>query len=239
MLSEGRRERQLGAVQEREKAGRQASVNMPGTIRRVGHRELSLLFLPKNSLETASSTESWTAQWNKTHRHLGVHSCGTAKHGTKYKKLLNCASWNSTKTLTSTSWIHDMCCLITNSELKSFHIVQKENNLRASCLARFTSRTERGSLSASCNASNGKGLLTLAVAIRKKRVQLVRSWARVALVSSGLAFELVFRASLDLRLLNEFSTFEPYRLFNLSPLPIFRRARSMRTHACLRSSNTP
>jgi hypothetical protein len=83
---------------------------------------------------------------------------------------------------------------------------------------------------------NGKGLLTLAVAIAIECNSFCR-FGSVLELSLGEENPVTrLRASPELRLLDEFSA--RYRLVNLSPRSP-RRARSRRTHACLRSSNTP
>lgn len=115
--------------------------------------------------------------------------------------------------------IHDMCFLITNSERTKVSILCKKKTTRASCTAlRFTSRTER-LIGRHAMERNGKGLLTLAVAIAIECNSFCR-FGSVLELSLGEENPVTrLRASPELRLLDEFSA--RYRLVNLSPLPIF------------------
>lgn len=174
-----------------------------GTIRRVGPQTT------KSSRNTLRRT--WWAEHNGTTvEHLGVRSCGTAKH--------NCARYSYTHA--APNRIRNMCFLITNSELKVSILCKKAT---VEHRVRFTSRTNEHML-------ENHAMETRRVVDSLDR-QNVRLHCPVAFPFNLLeprlstAFELAFsllRASLDLRLLNEISTFVPcHRLINLWLMSIF------------------
>lgn len=103
-------------------------IKMPGTIRRVGHRNYLPQFklFTKNSFACSSEHET-----RNTMEQQSAFGC-LFLWNRRAQTALTIAQ--TTHTLTCTSWIYHTYCVVTNSE-RSFHIVQKVS------FVRFTSRT--------------------------------------------------------------------------------------------------